>query len=193
MGESGEIEPAPPRAFARAIPENAAYVVYTSGSTGRPKSVVIPHRGVVNHLAWMQSHFPMAQGDRALQMSAVSFDASVWELFGPLAYGATTVLAAPRGQREPVYLTQTLSKRRITHIEIIPSMLRVVMTTPGFEACTALRYVMSMAEGLPRSLARAFAGRHGAKLVNTYGPSECSIDTSSFVWEGEGGPARQRE
>ena len=115
-------------------------------------------------------------------MSAVSFDASVWELFGPLAYGATTVLAAPQGQREPSYITSVLRSRRITHIEITPSMLRVVMGTAGFRECTALRYVMSMAEGLPRSLAKEFGSVHPAQLVNTYGPSECTIDTCSYVW-----------
>ena len=35
-------------------PTDPAYVIYTSGSTGRPKGVVVPHRGIVNRLAWMQ-------------------------------------------------------------------------------------------------------------------------------------------
>src|SRR5262249_7978357 len=33
-------------------PENLCYVIYTSGSTGTPKGVGVPHRVLVNLLAW---------------------------------------------------------------------------------------------------------------------------------------------
>ena len=44
-----------------------AYLIYTSGSTGRPKGVVVPHRAIVNQLAWMRGEFPLGPDDRVLQ------------------------------------------------------------------------------------------------------------------------------
>ncbi|MGH3737227.1 MAG: AMP-binding protein, partial [Micromonosporaceae bacterium] len=38
-------------------PDDLAYVIYTSGSTGNPKGVMIPHRGIVNRLTWMQHRY----------------------------------------------------------------------------------------------------------------------------------------
>ncbi|HEX6862104.1 MAG TPA: condensation domain-containing protein, partial [Thermoanaerobaculia bacterium] len=81
-------------------PDNAAYVIYTSGSTGQPKGVVNTHRGIVNHMLWMQRAYPLAPADRVLQKTSVSFDASVWEIFSPLLAGASMVLAEPDGHQD---------------------------------------------------------------------------------------------
>src|SRR5437763_12275671 len=50
-------------------PENWMYVIYTSGSTGRPKGVLLPHRVVVNLVAWHQG-FPR-QSRRTLQFASL--------------------------------------------------------------------------------------------------------------------------
>ncbi|WP_425117662.1 AMP-binding protein, partial [Burkholderia anthina] len=44
-------------------PHHLAYVIYTSGSTGQPKGVMVEHRQLVNHMAWMQAAFPLQAGD----------------------------------------------------------------------------------------------------------------------------------
>src|SRR6185503_6296709 len=74
-----------------------AYVLFTSGSTGRPKGAAITQRALANHMLWMQAEFPLAPGDRVLQKTPFSFDASVWELYAPLLAGATLVMAKPGG------------------------------------------------------------------------------------------------
>lgn len=55
-------------------------MIFTSGSTGRPKGVLVEHASVANRLLWMQSRFPIGQGDVVLQKTTVTFDVSVWEL-----------------------------------------------------------------------------------------------------------------
>ncbi|WP_051753748.1 non-ribosomal peptide synthetase [Streptosporangium amethystogenes] len=64
----------------------AAYVMYTSGSTGRPKGVVVEHRSVVNLLGWAVAEFGGDFG-RVLWSTSLSFDVSVFEVFGPLVSG----------------------------------------------------------------------------------------------------------
>jgi non-ribosomal peptide synthetase component F len=61
-----------------ATPENLAYVIYTSGSTGQPKGVMVPHRALGNHMAWMQRRFSLTAADRVIQKTPFSFDASMW-------------------------------------------------------------------------------------------------------------------
>jgi len=61
--------------------EGLAYVLYTSGSTGTPKGVMIPHRGIVNRLQWMQEAYGLTAEDRVLQKTPFGFDVSVWEFF----------------------------------------------------------------------------------------------------------------
>src|ERR1700744_3914809 len=65
-----------------------AYIIYTSGSTGTPKGVMVQHRGVVNHIEWQYKTFEFSPDDTILQRTPISFDASVWELWTPLAIGA---------------------------------------------------------------------------------------------------------
>ncbi|HEX2188729.1 MAG TPA: condensation domain-containing protein, partial [Longimicrobiaceae bacterium] len=90
--------------------ESLAYVIYTSGSTGTPKGVAVPHGALANHVQWMQRAFPLGPGDRVLQKTPFSFDASVWEFWAPLVAGATLVVAEPGAHREPARLARCLAE-----------------------------------------------------------------------------------
>ena len=71
------------------VPRDPAYVIYTSGSTGRPKGVVVEHRGVAGLAALGAAEFGAGLGCRGCWRStSLSFDVSVFEIFGPLARAA---------------------------------------------------------------------------------------------------------
>ncbi|GAA2566135.1 hypothetical protein GCM10010398_64370 [Streptomyces fimbriatus] len=85
---------------------NPAYVVHTSGSTGLPEGVMVEHRGIVSCLLGVPRHFPMGRRDRMLQVTSLSFDVSVYEIFLPsLVAGPENVAraAARRGVRPAVH------------------------------------------------------------------------------------------
>jgi amino acid adenylation domain-containing protein len=157
-----------------------AYVIYTSGSTGRPKGVRIPHHALANHMAWMQHAHPLAVDDRVLQKTAISFDASVWEFWAPLAAGATLVMAAPEAHRAPGLLVEELRRHQVTVLQVVPTMLRALVGEPGFAACGTLRRVFAGGEALTPDLVTAFRAVSRAELVNLYGPTEVTID--SVTW-----------
>jgi amino acid adenylation domain-containing protein len=159
-----------------------AYVLYTSGSTGMPKGVMIPHRGIVNRLLWMQEAFGLTAEDRVLQKTPFSFDVSLWEFFWPLLTGARLVFAKPEGHKDPAYLAGLIARQGITTLHFVPSMLEAFLETPGLEALTTLRRVMASGEALPPQLVRRFFARLGhAGLYNLYGPTEASVDVSSWT------------
>lgn len=162
-------------------PHNLAYVIYTSGSTGNPKGAMNSHRGVCNLLQWAHAKYQISANDRVLQNTTFSFDASVWELFWPLVAGASMVLARPGGHRDHTYLRDLIKEYQITTIQIVPSMLSAFLDEPGIESCVSLRLVFAIGEFLPAEVVRRFFSRLNAKLYNTYGPTEASVDATSFA------------
>ena len=169
-----------------ATPDNLAYVIYTSGSTGKPKGVMVEHRAITNRISWMLNTFDFNPDDCLLQKTTISFDASIWEFFVPLASGARVVLARPGGHRERDYLLDLVEREQVTILQLVPSMLRVFLEGEQVrERCRSLRYMFCGGEALPSELARQVRQSMDAKLCNLYGPTEASIDATVFplTWD----------
>jgi amino acid adenylation domain-containing protein len=162
--------------------DSLAYVIFTSGSTGRPKGVMVSHQAIVNRLLWMQDRFPLGAGDRVLQKTPGTFDASIWEVFSPLLAGATMVLARPRASQETAYLAGAVARHGITTLQLVPSLLGQFLEEPGVAAATpSLRQLFAGGEELSPALASRAAALLGAELCNLYGPTEAAIDASFRV------------
>ncbi|TDD77939.1 non-ribosomal peptide synthetase, partial [Actinomadura rubrisoli] len=162
-------------------PDDAAYVIFTSGSTGRPKGVVVPHRAIVNRLAWMQARYGLRADDRVLQKTPATFDVSVWEFFWALCEGASVVLAEPGGHRDPAYLTALIREQDVTTLHFVPSMLKAFLTDPGVPSCRSLRRVFTSGEALSAETAAALRELLPVPLHNLYGPTEAAVDVTH--WE----------
>ncbi|MBB5867085.1 amino acid adenylation domain-containing protein/thioester reductase-like protein [Allocatelliglobosispora scoriae] len=169
-------------------PGDTAYVIYTSGSTGRPKGVAVPHRAIANRLLWMQHEYALTPADRVLQKTPSSFDVSVWEFFWPLMTGATLVVAAPDGHRDPAYLIDLIQRERVTTLHFVPSMLDVFLAAPGVAGCTSLTRVFASGEALPAESAARFRRLLTAPLHNLYGPTEAAVDVTYQPVGDEPGP-----
>ncbi|MFE3319104.1 amino acid adenylation domain-containing protein [Nocardia sp. NPDC059195] len=167
--------------------DNLAYVIHTSGSTGTPKGVMLTHRQLVNQFRWAQRTYPHGPGDVVLHKTPVTFDISTWELLWPLHTGATVVIAAPDGHRDPAYLAEVITERAVTTVHFVPSMLDAFLADRGSGEFPSLRRVFAAGEALSSSTARRFAQvLPAASLVNWYGPAEATVVTAAPV---EAGPA----
>ena len=162
--------------------EHLAYIIYTSGSTGQPKGVLLPHAGLSNHCQWLKEQVRVTPADRMLQLTSISFDASLVELLMPLHCGATIVLLRPGEQRDSAALAGQLLAKGITILQMVPSALRALLAEPGFEP-GELRYVISGGEALDLSLAQELQRRlPQVQIGNFYGPTENSIDATHCEW-----------
>ncbi|TQE24687.1 amino acid adenylation domain-containing protein [Streptomyces ipomoeae] len=159
--------------------EHPAYVIYTSGSTGRPKGVVVPHRGVVNYVSWLQAEHSIGVGDRLLHKTPVTFDVSVRELLWPLAAGAAVVLARPGGQGDARYIAELITAEEVTGTHFVPSMLEVFTQEPTAAGCTSLRWVMCSGEALSASAVAQLTALLDVAVHNLYGPTEASVDVTA--------------
>ncbi|WP_139277826.1 non-ribosomal peptide synthetase, partial [Rhodococcus marinonascens] len=161
-------------------PENTAYVIFTSGSTGRPKGVAVGHRAVVNFLSWMVSECDITDSDVMAQKTPVTFDASVRELFLPLAVGARLVIARPDGHRDPKYLVSLMEDTGVTVMHFVPSMLGELLADPEVRIPASLRLVNASGEQLPVEMAARFEAKSDALLVHTYGPTEAAVSVTYY-------------
>jgi amino acid adenylation domain-containing protein len=176
----GALSPGHGDAGLRRPPDNAAYVLYTSGSTGQPKGVIITHRSLGNHMAWLLSAFGFRAEDRVLQKTPLSFDASVWECWAPLMSGGRLVIAAPEAHRDGGALLEAVTRGQVTALQLVPSLLRVLLEEEGLSRATSLRWLFCGGEALPVELEHRLRARlPSVTLVNLYGPTEATIDATS--------------
>ncbi len=155
-------------------PDNLAYVIYTSGSTGRPKGVEIQHRGLVNLVNWHQRVYNVMPIDRATQLAAPAFDASVWELWPYLTLGASIhILRAQTRSVSPSKLWEWLAQSAIT-ICFLPTPLAEAMLAIEWPQDLALRALLTGGDKLHRVPQKALP----FCFVNHYGPSENTVVTT---------------
>ncbi|WHT21650.1 non-ribosomal peptide synthase/polyketide synthase [Crossiella sp. CA-258035] len=153
-------------------PEHPAYVIYTSGSTGKPKGVVVTHAGLASFSAAEIEHYQVDQGDRVLQFSSPSFDASVLELCMSLPAGAALVVP-PEGSLLGEHLAQVLDEHRVTHALIPPVALA---TIPEGVALPDFRTVIVGGDACTAELVDRWAP--GRRMINSYGPTESTVVTT---------------
>ena len=161
-----------------------AYVIYTSGSTGKPKGVAIPHQAICNHMLWMQSHYAFRESDTVLQKTPFSFDASVWEFFMPLMVGGTLVIAPNNAHASAKQMIDLVQQHQVSVLQLVPSMLKELVTTDGFELCASLKHVFCGGEALTHETMATFFkhNKSGAQLHNLYGPTEATIDAIAHTY-----------
>ncbi|MCY9537229.1 amino acid adenylation domain-containing protein [Paenibacillus thiaminolyticus] len=167
---------------------NLAYVIYTSGSTGNPKGVMIEHHSIMNFLQTLESRDELAKSDRLLQKTSVSFDASVWELFWWMLKGASLYILPNGDEKDPVLLVKAVERYQVTHLDFVPSMLKVVLdyieNQGSSSKLSSLKYVTVGGEVLPSHVAQKFADLlttpYGTILYNAYGPTETTVDVARF-------------
>ena len=159
-------------------PENLAYIIYTSGSTGRPKGVAVEHRQVCNQLFWAGKALSLSAADCVLQKASFSFDASILEIFLPLACGSHIAIAAPGGERDADYLVQLAIEKSVSYVDLAPSLLDALLDHPQIQQWKSLRIISSGAEALKPELVDAFYQKLSGELWNTYGPTETTVQST---------------
>lgn len=170
-------EPAPSSA------SDAVYVIYTSGSTGRPKGVCVSHRSLSNHMAWMIDEFGFQASDVLVHTTSFNFDASAWQLFGPLFVGGRLVLVSRSSLRDPKRLVERIRQEGTTLLLAVPSLLEMLVQHDGV-GYDGLRFLFTGGEACSAALYRDAVARFPSSFVNLYGPTECTIDATSHRVEG---------
>jgi amino acid adenylation domain-containing protein len=166
-------------------PDHLAYVLFTSGSTGTPKGVMIEHAGVVNTVRDLNERFALGPGDRFLGLSSLSFDMSVYDMFGAFGAGGALVLPDPEDVRNPAAWVELMRRFDVTLWNTVPMLLTMLvswMEETGCRSAGALRLAFLGGDWIPLDLpARARTLFRDLQIVNIGGATEASICSCFFV------------
>ncbi|MFC0429205.1 non-ribosomal peptide synthetase [Kutzneria buriramensis] len=167
-------------------PLDLAYVIFTSGSTGRPKGAMVHHGGLVNHLLAKVDNLALDPDSRVVQNAPLTFDISVWQMFGALMVGGRVITVPRETAADPGELFGVTLDRAITVLEVVPSLLRATLdawdSLAQVPQLPTLHCLIVTGELLaPDLCARWFARFPRIPLVNAYGPTECSDDVTHAV------------
>jgi amino acid adenylation domain-containing protein len=166
--------------------DQARYIIYTSGTTGRPKGAVVAAPGMRNHLWAKVADLDLTARDRVAFTAPLAFDISIWQMITPLIIGATVVVANDEQVLFPKRLYRLITGHRVTVVELVPTAIGTLLDSAERQAerplLPELRWLISTGEELRPTLAeRALNLLPAARLLNAYGPTECSDDVTHHV------------
>ncbi|MEM9291839.1 MAG: amino acid adenylation domain-containing protein [Acidobacteriota bacterium] len=162
-------------------PRSVAYVIYTSGSSGQPKGVAVSHRALSHFVSSAQQAYRLGSGDRMLRFASLAFDASIEEIFLPLAAGATLT---PRDDRMLAGATDFIAgcvQRGVTVVDLPTAFWhRLVESVAEGETMRLPATLRLVIIGGERAHWERLEGWHrnflpAVPVVNSYGPTEATV------------------
>jgi amino acid adenylation domain-containing protein len=168
-------------------PDSLAYIIYTSGSTGVPKGVMIAHQAALNTIVDINRRLKVKARDRVLSVSALSFDLSVYDIFGMLEAGGAIVLPAPERARDPIHWVERMNEGGVTIWNSAPALMQMLLTildASRGKLPANLRWTMLSGDWIPIDL----PGRLGKyaprnRLLSLGGATEVSIWSIAYPVE----------
>ncbi|ETS86324.1 hypothetical protein PFICI_00152 [Pestalotiopsis fici W106-1] len=158
-------------ALSRASPSTSAWVIYTSGSTGVPKGVVLENQALCSSILAHGTRFGFTPSTRTFQFSAFTFDNAIQDFFTTLAFGGCVCI--PSEQDRMNDLASAMKDLAVTFSSFTPTVLSLLdpESVPISLECIAL-----VGEAVKPAVVQPWLGR--VKLINAYGPAECSIHSA---------------
>ncbi|MFB1049048.1 amino acid adenylation domain-containing protein [Streptomyces chrestomyceticus] len=151
--------------------EDAAYVMYTSGSTGLPKGVLVPHGSVAGLVS--DPRWGVGPDDAVLAHAPYAFDASLFDLWLPLAVGGTVVMAEP-GAPDARRLGRAAADG-VTAVQLTAGLFRVIAEESP-ECFRSFRQVMCGGDVVPAAaVARVREACPEVTVQHLYGPTEATL------------------
>lgn len=157
-----------------ARPYNNAYMIYTSGSTGTPKGVVISHSSLMNFTVSVMHFSQIRSDDRIMAHRSLSFDGHIEDYFPTLSSGAAVFIIGDKMRKDPDEIADYMKDNSITGAGFTTSVARMLMTRRDLP----VRYITTGGEAL-----YGVTGRSDLNIVNKYGPTECTNDSTWFSLE----------
>jgi amino acid adenylation domain-containing protein len=161
-----------------AKPDDVAYIIYTSGSTGSPKGVAVTHRAALNTLEDVRDRFGIGPTDTAFGLSALSFDLSVFDIFGMLGAGGRLVLPGGADRRNPARWVELARRHRVTVWNSVPALASMLdeYLVGRTDERLPLRLFLLSGDWLPLPLPDRLRERvPGTSVVSLGGATEASV------------------
>ncbi len=159
--------------------QRLATLFYTSGTTGMPKGVECPHAGYVNLALSYADFFDLIPGmDATTLTSSLGYDGSISEMYSAWVSGCAVVMLTREEVRSGPNLVPILRAAEVTVLFCPPVLLTTLTANPELDLPYPIcRYIVPAGEAFPSTLVEPWT-RARRQIINTYGPTEASTDTS---------------
>jgi amino acid adenylation domain-containing protein/non-ribosomal peptide synthase protein (TIGR01720 family) len=167
----------PAAAFPMPGPDDPAYLFFTSGTTGKPKAVLGRQKGLSHFLLWQRATFAIGPHDRSAQLTGLSFDVVLRDIFLPLISGAALCLPDD-DNLGPEAVLPWLEAKAVTVLHTVPSLAAFWLErVPEEVRLAGLRWTFFAGEPLPASLIEKWRESfpQSGGIVNLYGPTETTL------------------
>ena len=174
--------PEPPK------PEDLFILLYTSGSTGVPKGCMLEHRNLAAFCDGYRRNYEFTEESRAAAYASYGFDANMMDMYPTLTSGAVLHIIDESIRLDLNALYEYFEEQGITNVFMTTQIGRAYATSmlSGSERSgsaengkeTALKYLLMGGEALA-----PFAPEGSTHYLNVYGPTECTILTTTYQFE----------
>ena len=169
--------------------DSVAYLMFTSGSTGRPKAIEITERSLTNYAQSMQRRVQVSQTDRVCQFASISFDAAIKEMVLCWTSGSTLVIRPNKPFDTIEQFSSFVRDQRISVLNLPASFWHEwvdQLKSRGLPLPGCLRLMMVGGEQADLARLRAWSSlAPDVAWINTYGPTEATINATTFELAGE--------
>lgn len=163
--------------------KEASHLIFTSGSTGQPKGALCTHASIIR-LVKDTNYVHLKSGQKVAHHSSISFDASLFEIFGALLNGGELHIFSQEEVHDVRYFSQKIRSNLIDVIWVTAGLFKELAQhyPDTFEHCS---YVFTGGDKAdPESFRSVYEARRPKNLINIYGPTENGVYTTNYLYCG---------
>ncbi|KAJ3544059.1 hypothetical protein NM208_g3252 [Fusarium decemcellulare] len=150
----------------RANPSSVMYVVFTSGTTGTPKGIAISHENFASSLVHQEAGWGLTTKTRMYEFSSYGFDMSYAAVFATLYAGGCVCVPSDEDRKDVI--CASMRAFEANSVILTPATSRLLSPTEVPE----LKTIIFGGETVRVQDLQPWWGT--ARVVNGYGPSECT-------------------
>ena len=155
-------------------PADIAYISFTSGTTGTPKGACISHANVRSAIYHQGQKLGFTNQSRVFDFAPYSFDVAWSNFLHTLGAGGCICIAKQGDMLND--LSSAINAFKATLINVTPTILRTIHPIPKSLDTVLLSGEMPLRENMIK-----WSGH--VRLLNTYGPTECTFKCAFSVLE----------
>lgn len=171
---------------------------YSSGTTGLPKAAEHSHNGVLWNAMGQLQGLGLQSHHRYFVISSLSWAAGFHNLVMALTWNGGYSELRRTGGATMENIVDSIEEHRITHVMLVPSLLRELTTSQGLMdrlSASSLEWIVTGAEPVPRKVIETVCrGVAGVDVCQGYGLSEFPTITTVLmadeVFDHEGSAGR---